>query len=400
MAGKSIAAQARFVPFAYGFRPFFLLAGIDAIANIAVWLLVYLKPDLWPEQAIAAMHWHAHEMIFGFIAAAIAGFLLTAVPGWTGRSPYAGMPLVGLSALWLCGRLAMFPFLPIPPWAVAAIDLAFFPALVLTLAPPLIRARKLKNLPFIVLLTALFLANLSFHLGALGVFEMGEHIGLGVAADIVCVLIVIVGGRIIPAFTKGGLARAGVTANVESYPAIEYSAVASIVAVLAVDLIAPLSQWNGAVALAAGLIQAVRLGQWQGYRAWRDPLVWVLHLGYAWLALGLMLKGVWFLFAADFAGKWMHALTIGAFATMILAVMTRASLGHTGRALIAPMPMAVTYGLVSAAALVRVFAPALFPDNYSGIVSVAGALWIAAFAIYLWVYTPILLRPRADGRPG
>jgi uncharacterized protein involved in response to NO len=394
------AIRVRFVPFAIGLRPFFLLAGIDAIANMIVWLVVYLWPELWPEVAIAPMYWHAHEMLFGFIAAAIAGFLLTAVPGWTGRSSYAGTPLIGLSVLWLCGRVAMSPLLRLPPILVAVIDLAFFPALVLTLAPPLIRARKLRNLPFIALLTALFLANLSFHLGVLGVIPVGEHIGLGIAADIVCVLIVVVSGRIIPAFTKGGLARMGVKAELKSYAFVEYVAITSIVAVLVADLIAPLSQWNGAVALAAGIAQALRLGQWQGHRTLREPLLWVLHLGYAWLALGLVLKGIWLLFAAEFAAMWVHALTVGAFTTMILAVMTRASLGHTGRALTAPTPMAATYRLVTIAAAVRVFAPTVFPDDYPVIVATAGLLWIAAFAIFLWVYTPILIRPRADGSPG
>ena len=390
----------RLVPFAYGFRPFFLLAGLDAIANMGVWLFVYFRPESWPQSALAPMYWHAHEMLFGFIAAAIGGFLLTAVPGWTGRSSYSGTPLIALSGLWLAGRIAMWPPMPIPATVAAAIDLAFFPALVATLAPSLIRARKLRNLPFLILLAALFLANLAFHLGTLGILPAGEHIGLGVAADIVCILIVIVGGRIIPAFTKSGLMRYGVQALVVSRPVIEYLAIASIVAVLTVDSTAPLTPLDGAVALAAGVIQAVRLGQWQGQRTWRDPLIWVLHLGYAWLCLGLMLKGVWILFAAPFAAKWVHALTVGAFTTMILAVVTRASLGHTGRALIAPAPIATAYLLITLAALVRVFAPAIFPENYSGVVASAGLLWIAAFGVFLRIYAPILVTPRVDGRPG
>jgi uncharacterized protein involved in response to NO len=390
----------RLVPFAYGFRPFFLLAGLDAIANMAVWLFVYFRPENWPQTALAPMYWHAHEMLFGFIAAAIGGFLLTAVPGWTGRASYSGAPLIALSGLWLAGRIAMWPPIPVPPTAAAAIDLAFFPALVATLAPSLIRARKLRNLPFLVLLAALFLANLAFHLGTLGVLPAGEHIGLGVATDIVCILIVIVGGRIIPAFTKSGLMRYGVHAPVVSRPIIEYLAIGSIVAVLAADSTSPLTPLDGAVTLAAGVIQAIRLGQWQGQRVWRDPLVWVLHLGYAWLCLGLMLKGVWILFAAPFAAKWVHALTVGAFTTMILAVVTRASLGHTGRQLIAPAPIASAYLLITLAAAVRVFAPVLFPENYSGVIAGAGLLWIAAFGVFLWIYAPILVTPRVDGRPG
>lgn len=388
------------MPFAYGFRPFFLLAGVDAVVNMAAWLFAYFEPDAWPGSPIVPMYWHAHEMLFGFVAAAIAGFLLTAVPGWTGRSSYAGRPLVLLAALWLAGRIALFPMVHISALVGAGIDLAFFPALALTLAPSLIRARKFRNLPFLALLTALFLANLAFHLGILGVVPAGEHIGLGLAIDVVCILIVIIGGRIIPAFTHSGLSRAGIHADIRSRAPLEYAAIASIVAVLVVDMIAPISRLNGAVALFAGLTQALRLSQWQGHRTVRELLLWVLHLGYAWLSVGLLLKGIWLLYAPDFAAKWIHALTVGAFSTMILAVMTRASLGHTGRALIAPAPMAITYLLVTLAAAIRILGPALAPQDYDQIIALAGALWIAAFGLFLWVYTPILLRPRADGRPG
>jgi uncharacterized protein involved in response to NO len=391
---------ARLVPFACGLRPFFLLAGIDAVANIAAWLIGFFRPEVWPATAILPMYWHAHEMLFGFIAAAIAGFLLTAVPNWTGLRPYAGKSLIALASIWLAGRIALIPVLGVPEPLAATIDLLFFPALAVTLAPPLIRAHKVRNMMFLVLLSALFAANLTFHLGVHGLVPAGEHIGIGVAADIVCILIVILGGRIVPAFTKSGLARTNMPADIRPRTVVEYAAVGSIVAVLIADLTVPLSPVNGAVALAAGIVQAVRLSQWQGHRTLRDPLIWVLHLGYAWLAIGLMLKGIWFLFAATFAAKWVHALTIGAFATMILAVMTRASLGHTGRALVAPRPMAAAYLLVSLAAVVRVFGPAILPEQYFSIVGVAGALWIAAFALFLLVYAPILLQPRIDGRPG
>lgn len=390
----------RLVLFAQGLRPFFLLAGLDAIFNVAVWLCVYFHPELWPAAGAPAMYWHGHEMLFGFIAAAIGGFLLTAVPGWTGRSSYAGLPLILLTAVWLAGRIAMFPFAGIPAPAAAAIDLAFFPALALTLTPPLIRARKLRNFPFPLLLAAMFVADLLFHLGALGRFDIGEHAGLGLAADAVCILIAIVGGRIIPAFTRSGLARIGIEAPLRASIPLEYAAIASIVAVLLGDLVAPLSAWNGAIALVAGVLQAARLSQWQGHRTLREPLIWVLHLGYAWLAAGLLLKGVWLLAGWEFAEKWLHAITVGSFATMVLAVMTRASLGHTGRPLTAPPSMALSYASISAAAIVRVFGPAVAPAQYGAEIAIAGICWIAAFALFVAVYAPILTRPRADRRPG
>jgi uncharacterized protein involved in response to NO len=390
----------KFALLAYGFRPFFLLAALDALCNMGLWLAVYSYPDLWPSQAIAAMYWHAHEMLFGFVTAAIAGFLLTAVPGWTGRSSYNGAPLLFLAGLWVAGRIAMAPWALLPPMAASAIDLAFYPALALVLAPPLIRARKFNNLPFLGILAALFLANLCFHLGYHGVLEAGEHIGLGIAIDIVTILIVIVGGRIIPAFTKGGLARQGIAVKIAADKWVEVSSIGSIIAMLVADMAMPLSPWSGAIALIAALIQIFRLAQWHGYRTVRDPLLWVLHLGYAWLVVGLLLKGVWLLTAAVMAEKWVHALTVGAFTTMILAVMTRASLGHTGRALAAPRYIPVCYGLITIAAAIRVFAPPLFPDWYNQIIAASGVFWIGAFAIFLWVYTPILLKPRTDGHPG
>ena len=391
----------RFPLFACGLRPFFLLAALDALMNIGIWLSVYFHPGLWPsDQAMTAMYWHAHEMLFGFVAAAIAGFLLTAVPNWTGRAPYQGTPLLALTGLWLAGRIAMAPWSIAPPLLASAIDLAFYPALALTLAPSLIRARTFRNLPFLGLLSALFLANLCFHLGARGQLGAGEHIGLAVTIDIVVILIVIIGGRIIPAFTKSGLMRNGVIVRIETNKWMELVSVVSIAGVLIADLVMPLSALNGAVVLLAAFVQAFRLAQWAGHRTIRDPLLWVLHLGYAWLILGLMLKAIWLLTGAVAAEKWMHALTVGAFTTMIIAVMTRASLGHTGRALVAPRHIAVSYSLITIAAAIRVFAPAIFPVWYNETIAASAALWMGAFSIFLWIYMPILTRPRADGRLG
>jgi len=386
--------------FGCGLRPFFLLAALDALINMGIWLCVYLHPNLWPDQAIPAMYWHAHEMLFGFVTAAIAGFLLTAVPNWTGRAPYRGPPLAFLAALWLAGRLAMAPWSPVSPILASIIDLAFCPTLALALAVPLIRAKTLRNLPFLGLLSALFLANLCFHLGTLGLLNAGEHIGLAVAIDVVTLLVVIMGGRIIPIFTKSGLGRHGVTVTMQIDNWIESLSVVSIAGVLVADLLFPLSRLNGAVVLLAAVTQAFRLAQWHGHRTLRDPLLWVLHLGYAWLILGLLLKAMWLLTGVVTAEKWVHAMTVGAFTTMILAVMTRASLGHTGRPLIAPRHIAVSYGLMSMAAAVRVFAPAIVPSWYNEVIAVSAIFWIGAFAMFLGIYAPILTRPRIDGRPG
>lgn len=383
----------------YGFRPFFLLAALDALINMIVWLAAFFYPGLWPANGIPAIYWHAHEMLFGFVAAAVGGFLLTAVPGWTGRSSYSKPVLILLAATWLAGRLAMAPHLLAPAMS-AVIDLAFFPTLALVLAPSLIRSRKFRNLPFIVLLLTLFLADLCFQLGVHQVWAGGVDVGLGIALDVVTLLIVIVGGRIIPAFTKSGLAHHGISPALSSAKPVEILSIGSILAMFAADMVLPLSALDGVLALVAGLAQATRLAQWHGHRTARDPLIWVLHLGYAWLSLGFILKAIWLSTGAPFAEKWIHAFTIGAFTTMILAVMTRASLGHTGRALIAPRYIATCYGLISAAAIFRVFGSALLPSHYGEMIAASGLSWIAAFCIFLWVYLPILIAPRADGRPG
>ena len=389
----------RFSLFAYGFRPFFLLAALQAVLIMAVWLCVYLDPALWPGVALPAWLWHAHEMMFGFVPAAIAGFLLTAVPSWTGAGGYSGPRLMLLAGLWLLGRIVMLP-LGVPEPVAALADLLFFPALAVLLAAPLLRAGKLRNLAFLLLLTLLFLANLAFHLGRMAILPGGELIGLGGAADVVAIVIAIVGGRIIPAFTQGALRQQGTGHAITPLPALDMSAIAALVLVLASDLVALGTAATGAIALLAALLHGARLARWQGWQARRVPLVWVLHAGYGFLVLALTLKGIGLLTGSAVGAKWLHALTIGCFGTMILGVMTRASLGHTGRPLLPPKEAVAAYALVPAAALVRVFAPALVPDDYVLSVAVAGGLWLAAFLLFLVRFAPILIGPRADGRPG
>ncbi len=395
-----LAKVPAFALFENGFRPFFLLAGLDALLNMGLWLCVFLRPGIWPTDALPAVYWHAHEMLYGFAGAAIGGFLLTAVPNWTGCAPYRGKLLGLLVALWLGGRIALLPFAHVPPLLGSALDLAFYPVLGLALAPPLLQARKFQNLPFLAFLLLLFAGNLCFHLGRAGVLEIGEHVGLGVAIDIILVMVVLIGGRIIPAFTRNGLLKQGIQVSLQSNAWIERASILTILAMVVADMTFPLSRVSGAITLAAALCQALRLGQWQGHRTQRDPLLWVLHLGYGWLVVGLGLKATSLLLHAAFADRWIHALTVGAFTTMILAVMTRACLGHTGRPLVAPQPVAIAYLLVSFAAAIRVLGPAFLPLQYDILIAFAGSLWIAAFAIFVWIYAPILILPRYDGKPG
>ncbi|HEY0838421.1 MAG TPA: NnrS family protein [Azospirillum sp.] len=382
----------------YGFRPFFLLAGVSAFGLVAAWLVV-LAHGTWPAGPIAPAHWHAHEMLFGFVAAAIAGFLLTAVPSWTGTKARSGWPLGVLVGLWLAGRVAVFPGVGLPLPLVALIDLAFFPAVGVALAAPLIKAGKARNTAFLGMLGLLAAANLLFHLEWLGVLGNGVKQGEALGIGGVLMMIAVVGGRIIPAFTRNALAMRGIKAEVSSLPKLEYVVLGSTLLMIPADLIVPGGLLAGALALVAAVAHGLRLARWQGLRTLDQPIVWVLHAGYAWVPVGLALKAAALLggFVAETA--WLHALTAGAFSIMIVAVMTRASLGHTGRPLVVGRAIAWAYRLLILAAAARVLA-AEVDALYWPLLDVAGLAWLAAFGIYLAIYAPILLSPRADGHPG
>jgi uncharacterized protein involved in response to NO len=382
----------------YGFRPFFLAAGLSAALLIPWWAGAFAwglpLSTHWPP-----MLWHGHEMLFGFIVAAIAGFLLTAVPSWTGARGFAGRPLVLLTSLWVLGRIVVATSAFWPFSLVATIDLLFLPALAALVLPPLARARN-RNTPLLAVLTALWVANAAFYWGlSRGEGALALHALTG-GIDIVLVLVTIIGGRIIPAFTSAAFKQRGVSSVVHAWRGMTPVAIGAMLVVTLVDLWRPDTPVAGAVAAAAALIQAVRFAQWQSLRTLRMPIVWVLHLAYLWLPLGLALKGLALLTGTAFAAFYLHALTIGAATTMIVGVMTRASLGHTGRALVVARPTVFAYGLLMAAVVARVFGSAWLPLSYSEVIVLAAMLWTAAFVLYLWVYVPILGGPRADGKPG
>lgn len=382
----------------YGFRPFFLGAGLLAALIVPWWAASYAfgvpLGTSWPPTL-----WHGHEMLYGFIVAAVAGFLLTAVPSWTGARGFAGAPLGAAAALWLLGRIAIASsrFWPLP--VVAAIDLAFLPCLAALVLPPLVRARN-RNTPLLAVLTALWATNAAFYLGlARGDAGLALH-ALLVGIDIVLVLVTVIGGRIVPAFTASGLKQRGIAGAVRASPAMTVLAVGAMAAVAIGDLLAPDGKMAGVIAAFAAIVQTLRLAQWRTVKTVHQPILWVLHLAYAWLPIGLALKALALLQGAAPAAFWLHALTIGAAATMILAVMTRASLGHTGRALIVDPVIALAYLLLTAAALVRVFGLAVLPLPYPAIIVLAALLWTAAFGLFVAIYAPMLLSPRVDGKPG
>jgi len=392
------AAAAPRMLFAYGFRPFFLLAGLFAVIAVPAWLLMY-SAGVQPLPDMPPQYWHAHEMVFGFLPAAIAGFLLTAVPSWTGARGFAGLPLVILSIVWLLGRIAIATAAMLPAWAVAALDLLFLPALAVVLAPPLLREKN-RNTPMLAVLAVLWLADVVFLVAMFRPDPVLASRALRVAIDIVLTLVTVIGGRIVPSFTANALRRRGETPSVTSRKWLETLIVPTMVAVILVDAWRPDSIASGVLAAVAAGAHALRLSGWNGLRTRNDAILWVLHIGYAWLPIGFALKAFWLLNGSDWAAYWLHAHAVGALGTMILGVMTRVALGHTGRALHVKPSIAVAYLLLSAGALVRVFAPSLVPTAYLPMLTVSGALWTAAFVLFLVVYAPILTSPRADGKPG
>jgi uncharacterized protein involved in response to NO len=380
------------VLFAVGFRPFFLLAGFFALVSVGVWVPVFVHGATLTTY-YGAIGWHSHEMVFGYSAAVIAGFLLTAVRNWTNLPTPAGPRLAAMAVIWTLGRI--MPFFPasLPGWAIALVDLGFFPALVLGTGVPLVRSGGKRNLIFIPLLAAFVAANLLVHLEVLGVAENLARRGTFLGLNLIILLIVIMGGRVIPFFTE----RAGPGTAAKRWPAIEALAPLSAIAFLFAELILPDSPVAGSVAALAAVVNGIRLAGWQTRRVWRVPLLWVLHLGYGWLVVGYSLKALASvsLTAPQFT---VHAFTVGAIGVLTLGMMARVSLGHTGRPLAASPYMLVAFVLINLAALIRGVLPAFLPQKLFDLVAFSGAIWITGFLVFAVAYAPILIKPRIDGR--
>lgn len=368
----------------YGFRPFFFLAALYAGLAIPLWLAVYLGGVELPGP-LPGLHWHAHEMLFGYLGAVIAGFVLTAIPNWTGRLPLSGRPLAFLVALWLAGRLANL--LSPDPYLALALDLAFPLVLALAVWREVIAGRNWKNAPVAVMISLFGLANATDHAANLHLVphNLGHQLALAVAA----VLIALIGGRIVPSFTRNWLARERAANLPASFGLVDKAALVATGVGMAAWVAAAESPITGALLTAAGCLLALRLARWRGIRTISESILFVLHVGYGWLAAALVLLGLSILLPAVPPSAALHALTAGAVGTMTLAVMTRASLGHTGRAIVADRYVVAMYLLVTAGAVLRVAAP--FADDwYIAILAGGGSLWSAGFLLFAVRYAPIL----------
>ncbi|MGD0763173.1 MAG: NnrS family protein [Roseiarcus sp.] len=378
--------------FSYGFRPFFLLGSLFAGVAVLAWLPAYFGEWELPI-AIAQRDWHVHEMIYGYGAAVIAGFLLTAIPNWTGHLPLQGRPLIALTALWLAGRLAMAFSLFIGPWVAAAIDLAFLAAVIGFVVRELRQGSQQHNRKVVVVLAILWIGDLVFHVEAIGFGGADFGVRIGLAARLI--LVMLIGGRIIPSFTRNWLAR--VNPGPLPAPLDRFDIAAILVAALALAawIVAPQGRLVGAALLVAGLAQAARLARWRGYRAWRDRLVLVLHIAYAFIPIGFVLTALSaFRLMPISAGE--HAWAIGVFGGMTIAVMSRASLGHTGRALVASPAVQAIYALLFGAVVARVCAAVVPEWAWVGL-HVSAFAWAAAFFGFALAYWRPLAGPRRSG---
>lgn len=375
----------------YGFRPFFFLASLHAGLAIPAWLGAYLGGfDIGGP--FGGMHWHAHEMLFGYLGAVIAGFILTAIPNWTGRLPLSGKPLLLLVGLWLAGRAACL--LSPDPWLAMAVDLAFPAALGFAIWREVVAGKNWKNAPVAVMITLFGCANAADHLANAGILDhdVGQRLALAVSA----MLIALIGGRIVPSFTRNWLVKEGSSSLPSPFGALDKAALAMTAAAMLAWILVPETAGAGALLMAAGILLAARLMRWNGAATVSEPILFVLHVGYGWLALALLFLGMSQLSSGIPPSAALHALTAGAVGTMTLAVMTRASLGHTGRAIVADRFVVAMYMMVSTGAALRVAAP--FADDwYAHVLACGGALWSGAFVLFAIRYAPILWGRRAGG---
>jgi uncharacterized protein involved in response to NO len=375
----------------YGFRPFFLAAGGWASIAIGLWLAMVLGHLRLPTR-FDPVAWHIHEMLFGVVLAAVAGFLLTAIATWTGRRPVSGRPLALLLILWGLGRLACLVSAYFPLWLAAVAEMSFPITLLAVVAREIVGGRNWRNLPMLLPMAVFITADLLMHLQVAGVaIPAGLGWRLGIVAALQ--LISVVGGRIIPSFTRNWLTKRGHSRLPAPHGPVDVLAIALLHGALLLWAIVPGLRAGGPVLILAAALNVGRLSRWVGQATLSEPLLFILHVGYAWVAIGVALLGFSVVGASIPLASGLHALTVGAIGTMLLAVMTRVSLGHTGRVLSASRPTIVIYLLINAAALVRVAASWSAAGTMTFIV-VSGLCWIAAFGLFEIRYSPVLLAPR------
>lgn len=384
-AGKGIAAPL----WVSAFRPFYLLGAGYGPLLMLVWIGAYAGVWAVPVDDWFFLAWHGHEMLFGFAAAIISGIVMTALPSWAGTEEITGKRLAMLVGLWLAGRLALIG--PVPPVPAAIVDCALFPVIAALLLPQLLQVKNRYYLLLLPVLAALFAANVVFHAGRIAGDLVSTAFGLRLAIHAIILLYVLKGGVLTPIFTGNALREKRRGADIPFVMWLDVLATLSVVALAIADLAKLPAAWTGATALAACAIHALRLARWRGWLVMDIPLLWVMHLGYAWLVVAFGLKA-----AAELGGAlpemiWVHAFTVGSLGMMMLGLMTRVVLRHTGRPLRLPPAIVVAYLMVLVAALLRVAVMMFGLGN--GYLFVSALLWMAPFAIYLALFGTMLWMP-------
>lgn len=383
----------------YAFRPLFLAAGSWALLAIALWLAMVLGYLQLPTR-FDPLSWHIHEMLFGFVMATVAGFLLTAIPNWTGRLPVRGRQLALLAGLWLLGRVACLISADLPAWLAIVADLSFPVVLLAVAAREIIVSRNWRNLVMTALLAVFIIADLLMHLESLDMpVPSGLGWRLGLAVPIL--LISVIGGRIIPSFTRNWLFKRHSARLPAAHSVVDSAAVGLLCGGLIVWAVLPDFRVAGMILVIAAIVNAWRLVRWAGGSTWAEPLLFILHVGYAWVVIGTALLGLSILHAGVPMASAIHALTAGGIGTMILAVMPRVTLGHTGRDLAANRATVAIFVLINAAAITRV-AASWNTDDMMILLALSAACWMAAFGLFEIVYGPMLLTQqpmRSDPSP-
>lgn len=388
--GDAEPKSSRFALWQLGFRPFYLLASVFAALSIVLWAVQYLG---WLNTGyLRGSLWHAHEMLYGFTVAVMAGFLFTAVRNWTDQPTPSGGWLMAIAALWICGRILIVTRLA---WLSALANAAFPIAVAIGIGIPLVRSRNRRNYFFIALLVALGLATFYVHAAQILGWQTPAWLGIRVGLDIALLIMTIMAGRVIPMFTANAIPGA----NARRHLLVERASIASVLLLTALDALGVDGALLVTVLVLAALSHAVRWWLWAPRKTLRTPLVWVLHAAYAWIPIHLALRAASALqlVASPLAT---HALTVGAIGGLTIGMMTRTAKGHTGRPLRADAADSACYGLVLAAAVVRVIGPLLLPAAYGTWVLISAALWSGGFALYAIRYSGPLTHARVDGRPG
>lgn len=378
-----------------GFRPFFVLAALHAVVMIPLWITVH-QYGARPSEYFLPATWHAHEMVFGFSMAVIAGFLLTAVSNWTQRTTAVGVRLALLCLVWVLGRATPLLAEQLPSPVIAVTSLAFLPLLGFALAGPILGTKNRRNYGILAIIGALFVAQLVSHIGVLREDPIFEFLGPRLGVNLIVILMLVIAGRILPLFTRNATRHEGI----RSTPWLDRASVVAALVVTATDVLFIGGVWATLFSSAAAVFALARTRHWGLSVALRTPLLWVLHFGYLFIPLGFALRAISAFAPAVGFSEALHAFTVGGIGTLTLGMMTRVALGHSGRALVAPKSMTAAFFLIIVGALLRIVGPIIGGPLLTASLHTAGTCWAIAFLLYLVRIAPILFQPRPDGASG